>query len=212
MEEIVLGDPKELRRIMEHRVSLSETEKAMVTCTYNMELDVETFHEIRIGDIKDQVLAWKTINYLCYARDAISHTKTSSYRTTWKKMNAPDTVRQITVLPPPAEKKTKTVIQPLPKVKTDEPPTVSVKKEEGEEDDDELFDNDAIYRRQIKSIQKLEKKRDGVRTNLTHLQQQFTKYEQELEIIQNKLEKFRTHMNQYYGMYEDQEVDASHEL
>lgn len=182
--EVVLGSIEDLKIVMDQQVQLTESEKAMVVAHYKLEIDVEKFEESNITKVKDQVLAWKTINYLHLSRGLFPRSKCSSYRTTWKKKCAPHLVRKT------ASTKVKTENEF--NIKEEIPDEEEYKNQVINVDEDDLFNTDVIYRKQLDIINNLKNEKRRLEGSLEKL-------ETKLNIINAKLNHYEGVLHSYYG-------------
>ena len=135
---------------------------------------IKTWPEKSIGKIKNQVVAWKVINYLTFTANVIKPDRASSWRTNWKKVCAPHQLRQFE-----SEKVYNGVV-----VKNKYGP----KKEEQEQEDESLLFNwDALGQKQREIIEKLEKEKQET--------------EQGLRELQAKLENLNSRLEHYTSVY-----------
>ena len=180
MDGVIEGDIHELKQIVKDKTEVEDDDfdkAAEYGFSFQTEDDlskIKTWPEKSIGKIKDQVLAWKVINYLCYTAEIIKPNRTSSWRTNWKKVCAPHQLRQFE-----SEKVYNGVV-----VKNKYGP----KKEEQEQEDESLLFNwDALGQKQREIIEKLEKEKQET--------------EQGLRELQAKLENLNSRLEHYTSVY-----------
>lgn len=180
--EVLEGNIDILKEIVKFKTEIEDDQDFDKAAEYGFSLDddnlkiIKSWPEKSIGKIKDQVLAWKVINYLCFSCNIIKPDRTSSWRTNWKKVCAVHQLRQFE-----SEKVYNgTVVKNKASMETND--------QKKQKELDALFNYDRQRQLQEEAITAMEKEREDTYKQILDLQAKLSKLDMELPFYKSVYE------------------------